>query len=137
MDIQMLDGLVNIVIDDVDNNNKYTNFDKLLETLSKEEARYFIEGCGEKIFENDNLSLILWNTHPIIFNDYITTFIDKKLIIIDHDLAELEVRYNMGQIEKEEYERLTSGYLVSKKQISLLKDNFVSNIIHFLKNNKH
>lgn len=137
MDIQMLDGLVNIVIDDVDNKNKYTNFDKLLETLSTEEAKYFIEGCGEKIFENDNLSLILWNTHPIIFNDYITTFIDKKLIIIDHDLAELEVRYNMGQIEKEEYERLTSGYLISKKQISLLKDNFVSNIIHFLKNNKH
>ncbi|MFW6225477.1 MAG: hypothetical protein ACOC3V_00795 [bacterium] len=132
----MLDGLVNIVKDDIDNNNKYKNFDKLLNTLSKEEAKYFIEKCGDKVFENDNLSLILWNTHPFIFNDYITSFIDNKVKEIDYSLSELDVKYNIGQIEHEEYKKIKSGYLIHKHQITDLKNKFVSNIIHFLNNNK-
>lgn len=136
MDTVMLDNLVNIVLNDTNNDNEYKNFDKLLNTLSENEVKYFIEQCGEKIFENDTLTLIMWDTHPILFNDYITSFIDKKIKIIDYDLAQLEVKLQNEEISEEEHNQIASGYLIAKTHITELKNNFISNIIHFLKPKK-
>lgn len=136
MDTVMLDNLVNIVLNDMNNDNEYKNFDKLLNTFSEEEAKYFIENCGENIFENDTLTLIMWDTHPILFNDYITSFIDKKIKIIDYDLAQLEVRLQNKEISEEEHNQIANSYLIAKSHITELKNNFISNIIHFLKPKK-
>lgn len=134
IDFLMLDEMVNVVNNDIDNTNEYNGFEKLLKTLSNEEVQYFIEECGYKLFENDKLSLIMWKTHPLQFNDYITNFIDTKLEEINNSLSKLDVELSMGLITTEQYENMGNGYLNAKLQINNLKNGFVSNIVHFLKN---
>lgn len=136
MDKGLLDDLINTVIKDEKNTNTYDGLDVLLSSLSNDEVMYFIEGCGEKLFENDNLSTIMWNTHPLIFYDYICIYIDEKVKKIDEDLIEINERRSKNQIGENEFKSLINGFLAHKNQLTSLKNGFVSNIIHFVNTKK-
>ena len=77
MDTQFLDELINDVINN--NNKEYDSLDSLLLKMSDDEVNYFINGCGEKIYHNNSLTLILWKTHPELFYESIIAYVDKKI----------------------------------------------------------
>jgi len=133
MDKNSVDNLINIVIDNENNSNNYEGLSVLLSSLSEDEVKYFIEECGERLFDNDKLNTIMWETHPLIFFEYVIKFIDEKIERIEDNLSALDYKLKAGEIEKNEYDELTNGFSMQKQQLSLLRNNFVSNIIHLIK----
>ena len=132
MDKVLLDNLISTVIEDKKNTNTYDGLDVLLSSLSNDEVMYFIEGCGEYIFENDILTSIMWDTHPLIFYDYICTYIDEKVEKINTDLIVLNQKRNNNEIGEKDFNELINGFLSQKKLLSSLKNGFTSNIIRYI-----
>jgi len=134
MDKKSIDNLIKNVLKDDDNSNRYDGLDKLLSAFSDDEVRYFIEKCSQKIFHNDELALIMWETHPVTFHDYIIEFIDKNIERIDSVVYSMkEKRDKAEENEKNEYDDIIKGFSLQKSELLKLRNGFVSKIIHFIK----